>query len=250
MKYLNCLVLLGLISCSNAPIKKEIDPSTGYRTSGLEQFFLPEIPYWANFSASGECFKVNSFHYLDFIKLKEAYQLSYLQMIELQAQYNERLENYFRSTAVRFLKPVEEASFFSNTLEQVRGGVRSLKLPPVKEVEVIWLESFDVNELKKLALSDRFNEKLPILFSSCHSKQSLHQWLLQEGLEDVGFQTISAEWLSPYNSQMQLKAGLRIELTELLGKDMKIKVITFQNKQNNELVMSQGEKDVRNDEKR
>lgn len=238
MKYLNCLVLLALISsCGGAPVKKEIDPSTGYRTSGLEQFFLPEIPYWANFSASGQCFKASSFHYLDFIKLKEAYQLTYQQMIELQAQYNERLENYFRSTAVRFLKPVEEASFFSNTLEQVRGGVRSLKLPPVNEVEVIWLESYDVGELKKLAASDRFNEKLPILFSSCHSKQSLTQWLLQEGLEDAGFQTITAEWLSPYTSQIQLKAGLRVELAELLGKNIKIKVTTFQNKQTTELIL-------------
>ena len=237
MKYLNCLVLLALISCGGAPVKKDIDPSTGYRTSGLEQFFLPEMPYWANFSAPGQCFKANSFHYLDFIKLKEAYQLTYQQMIELQAQYNERLENYFRSTAVRFLKPVEEASFFSNTLEQVRGGVRSLKLPAVNEVEVIWLESYDVGELKKLAQSERFNEKLPILFSSCHSKQSLNQWLLQEGLENAGFQTITAEWLSPYNSQMQLKPGLRIELAELLGKNIKIKVTTFQNKQNTELIL-------------
>ena len=141
MKYLSCLVLLSLISCSGSSIKQTIDPNTGYRTSGVEQYFLPELPRWANFSAAGSCFKNSSFTYLNFPKIKEAYQLSYPEMVELQAQYNERLENYFRSTAVRFLKPVEEASFFSNTLEQVRGGVRSLKLPPVQEVEVIWLES-------------------------------------------------------------------------------------------------------------
>ncbi len=238
MKFLNCLVLLALISaCGGTPVKKEIDPSTGYRTSGLEQFFLPEMPYWANFSQPGKCFKATSFHYLDFMKLKEAYQLSYTEMVELQAQYNERLENYFRSTAVRFLKPVEEASFFSNTLEQVRGGVRSLKLPPVREVEVIWLESYDVNELKRLSKSERFNEKLPILFSSCHSKQSLNQWLMQEGLEDAGFQTITAEWLSPYSSANELKAGLRVELAELLGKNIKVTITTFQNKQTSELVL-------------
>ncbi len=237
MKYLNFLVLLSLISCGSGPVKKDIDPATGYRTSGVEQFFLPELPKWSNFSPVGNCFKSSSFTYLNFPKLKESYQLSYGEMVELQAQYNERLENYFRSTAVRFLKPVEEASFFSNTLEQVRGGVRSLKLPPVNEVEVIWLEGFTVSEIKTMAKSDRFDEKLPILFSSCHSKQSLAQWIGQEQLDDLGLYTLSAEWLTPYNSLGELKAGLRLELQELLGKKIKVTVTTSKNKPTTELIL-------------
>ena len=236
MKYLNCLVLLALISCGSEIVKKNYDTS-GYRTSGVEQFFLAELPSWANFSAAGGCFKTSSFHYLDFSKLKDAYQLNYPQMIELQAQYNERLENYFRSTAVRFLKPVEEASFFSNTLEQVRGGVKSFKLPQVNEVEVIWFESFTPDELKALAKSERFNEKLPILFSSCHSKQSLNQWIMQEQLEEVGFQTITAEWLSPFDSNAKLKAGLRLELSGLFPNNIKVTLTTAKNKQTTELIL-------------
>ncbi len=92
----------------------------------------------------------------------------------------------------------------------------------MQEVEIIWLESFDVAELKKLAKSERFNEKLPILFSSCHSKQSLAQWILQEQLEEVGFHTLTGEWLSPYNSKSEMRAGLKLELSELLGKNIKI----------------------------
>lgn len=237
MKYLSFLALLSLLSCGTSGPKQNIDPSTGYRTSGLEQFFLPELPEWANFSAPAGCFKKSSFTYLNFPKLKEAYQLSYLEMVELQAQYNERLENYFRSTAVRFLKPVEEASFFSNTLEQVRGGVRSLKLPPVKEVEVIWLESFTAKELKSLSQSERFNEKLPILFSSCHSKQSLNQWLAENHLEDSGFYLLTAEWLSPYNTLAEIKAGLHLELNELFGKNIKVTITSAKNKTATELLL-------------
>lgn len=237
MRYLNFLVLLTLISCSSSETKNGFDPSLTYRTSGVEQFFLPELPAWANFSAPGACFKSSSFQYMDFKRLKESYQLTYTQMIELQAQYNERLENYFRSTALRFLKPVEEASFFANTLEQVRGGVRSLKLPQVNEVEVIWLESFTAEELKKLAKSERFNEKLPILFSSCHSKQSLTQWLMQEQLDEAGFYLISAEWLSPYTAQGEAQAGLKLNLAQLLGEKMKITITTHNNKTTPELVV-------------
>lgn len=235
MKFLNCLVLLALISCSSAPTRKDLEAS-GYRTSGVEQFFLPELPKWSNFSQSGQCFKSNSFHYLDFRKLKESYQLSYAQMTELQAQYNERLENYFRSTAVRFLKPMEEASFFSNTLEQVRGGVKSMKLPPVKEVEVIWLESYPAAELKKLSESPRFDERLPVLFSSCHSRQSLNQWLMQEHLDNAGFYLLTAEWLSPFNVKGELQPGLSLHLSELFGADVKYTLNFFGNKTNTELL--------------
>ncbi|MBA2403128.1 MAG: hypothetical protein H0V66_00030 [Bdellovibrionales bacterium] len=237
MRFLSCLVLLALISCGSANTNKNNMDSAGYRTSGVEQYFLPELPQWANASAEGGCLKSSSFIYLNFPKLKESYQLKYQQMIELQAQYNERLENYFRSTAVRFLKPMEEASFFSNTLEQVRGGVRSMKLPPVKEIEVIWLESFTIAELKKLAQSERFNERLPVLFSSCHSKQSLTQWLAQEQLDEVGFYPLSAEWLSPYNSQGELKAGLKINLAEVFGPNIKITITAAKNKSTTELYL-------------
>lgn len=236
MRYLNFLVLLILISCGSSETKNGFDPSLSYRTSGVEQFFLPELPEWGNFSSAGACFKTSSFHYMNFKKLKEAYQLSYAQMIELQAQYNERLENYFRSTALRFLKPVEEASFFANTLEQVRAGVKSLKLPPVTEVEVIWLEAFTPAELKKIANSERFNEKLPILFSSCYSKQALTQWLMQEQLEEAGFYLLTAEWLSPYNSQTESQAGLKLDLAQLLGPNIKITLNT-NNKKTPELVV-------------
>ncbi len=197
---------------------------------------MPELPKWANFSQSGACYKASSFQYMDFSKLKENYQLTYAQMIELQAQYNERLENYFRSTAVRFLKPMEEASFFSNTLEQVRGGVKTLKLPPVKEVEVIWLESYTSAELKKLSQSSRFDERLPILFSSCHSKQSLTQWLMQEHLENAGFYLLTAEWLSPFNSNGEQNASLSLHLSELLGKNINYTLNIFGNKTNTELL--------------
>lgn len=237
MKSFVYLVLLTLISCSSSVMKKDMEDVTSYRTSGVEQFFLTQLPNWNNVSVQGHCFKKSSFYYLDFSKLREAYQLTYPEMIELQAQYNERLETYFRSAAVRFVKPVEEASFFSNTLEQVRGGVRSLKIPDVNEVQVIWFEGHTTDEIKKIARSEVINEKLPILFSSCHSKQSLTQWLMDEKLDDVGFHLITAEWLSPYSSQADLLPGLHLELAELLNKKIKISVLKNHQSEKSELLI-------------
>lgn len=231
MKYLSFLALLILISCSNGDVHEISD--TPYRTSGVEQYFLPELPAWANYSASGKCYKHHSFVYLDLAKLSQNYELSYAQMIELQAQYNERIENYFRSTTIRFLKPVEEASFFSNTLEQVRGGVRHFKLPRVSQVEVIWLEGYEsakqVGELKKMAFSGRFDEKLPVLFSTCLSRQDMNLWLSENNLDQAGFYLLSAEWLSPYGSEKDLKRGLGIEISKMLEGDVKVNVLVPKN---------------------
>ena len=231
LKCLSFSVLLFLLSCSTDGTRQIQDAP--YRTSGVEQFFLPELPGWANSSPSGKCFKSNSFQYLDFAKINGTYQLSYAEMIELQGQYNQRREDYFRSTAYRFLKPVEEASFFSNALEQVRGGVRSFRLPPVKEVDVIWLEGFiqnnKVEDLKKMAQTGQFDERLPIIFSSCLSHQRLTQWITENGFEQVGFYLLSSEWLSPYGSDLALKAGLRLEITRLLGNDVKVNMRLPQN---------------------
>lgn len=166
---------------------------------------------------------------MDFAKLSQSYQLTYPEMIELQAQYNDRLESYFRSTAVRFLKPVEEASFFANTMEQVRGGVRHFKLPDVKEVDVIWLDGFladnKVPEIIAMAKAGKFDSRLPILFSSCLSKQALSNWLSEQNLEQVGFYLLSAEWLNPYSSSLTLKPRLRVEINKLVNREIKINVI-------------------------
>jgi hypothetical protein len=230
MKYLSFSLLLILISCSNGKVR-EVSDDAPYRTSGLEQFFLAELPAWANHSASGECFKKHSFQYLDFAKLGSVYQLQYHELIELQAQYNQRLEAYFRSTAKRFLKPVEEAAFFSNTLENIRGGVRLFKIPTVANaVDIIWLDRYistnNVEEIKKMNQLGRFDERPPILFTSCFSKQDLNQWLLENNLDQVGFHTITAEWLSPYGSDLMLRPGLQIEIKKLLNENVKIKFIS------------------------
>lgn len=223
-KFLNCSLLLALFSCSGGEVRQKVDDS--YVTSGVEQFFLPELPGWANFSEAGRCYKSTSLQYLDFPKVSVNYQLSYPEMIELQGQYNERREDYFSSTAYRFLKPVEEAAFFSNAVEQVRGGVRHFKLPSVPQVEIIWLEGFvqhnKVDEIKKMATSGRFNERLPVLFSSCLSRQRLNQWIQEHDLSEAGFYMLSAEWLSPFGSNNQLQGGLRLEVMKLLNPGTKV----------------------------
>jgi hypothetical protein len=227
--YLNySVLLLSLISCSSSEVRQRINDAP-YRTSGIEQFFLPELPAWANYSSVGRCYKSSSFQYLDFPKVHASYQLSYAEMVELQAQYNERREDYFRSTAYRFLKPVEESAFFSNTLEQVRGGVRQFKLPKVSQADIVWLEGFTqgnkIADLRKMAKTGKFDERATVLFSSCLSRQMLNQWVQENGLENVGFYLLSAELLGPYDSKNNFHGGLKLEVSKMINPEVKVNII-------------------------
>jgi hypothetical protein len=229
MRYLNFFLLLTFISCSQGEVR-QID-EVGYRTSGIEQFFLPELPTWANHSASGMCFKKHSFHYLDFNKLSSVYQLNYLELLELQAQYNDRLESYFRSTTLRFLKPVEESAFFANTLENIKGGVRYFKLPEtVNKVVLIFLDRYIAlgreDEIRKMNEGGKFDEAVPILFSACLSRQDLNQWLIEKNLDQVGFYSLTAEWLSPFDSNLRVGPRISIEVKKLLRTNVEVRPVS------------------------
>jgi len=54
-------------------------------------------------------------------------------------------------------------------------------------------------------------------------------------LDEAGFYTLTAEWLSPYSSKAEMTAGLRLEIAELFGKDIKLTITTSQNKPITEL---------------
>jgi hypothetical protein len=228
-RYLNYLALLVLLSsCSFGYVKQDLE-TTSYSTSGMEQFFLPELPNWANYSELGRCYKSSSFQYMDFSRLSANYELSYAEMVELQGQFNERREHYFSTTAHKFLKPVEESSLFSNTLEQVRAGVRVFKIPSTAEVEVVWLEGFlqqnKLEELKGVIKSGRFDERPPILFSSCLSRHRLQKWVAENGLEQAGFYLLSAEWLTPFDQKSILGAGMRLDVSKLLAPGTKVRIL-------------------------
>jgi len=218
-RFLNYLVLILTISCGNAELKQHPDES--YYSSGIEQFFLAELPLWANFSVLGQCEKSSSIQYLNFSKLKINYELSYPEMVELQAQFNFKRESYFSHASQKFLKPVEEVSFFTNSLEQVKGGIKLLKLPKTSHVNIIWLENFLKNhkmeELGPILEGDQFLEYPTILFSSCMTRWKMEEFLKEKKVypEDVHF--VGADWLTPYDLTSELGPGLFVNLSKVIG---------------------------------
>lgn len=210
MKLIVYSLLLILISCGGAPTKDYKVPSdiTIYRGNGIEQFFLPELPKWGNRSQTGQCFRQFSVKYIDQEKLKLVHQLSYPEAIELQVQLNQKLEEYYENTVVKFLRPVEEAALFNNTLEQVKGGVKALKLPAVSQIELIWIDDYIMNNKEadfiKWANSSQFTENLPVLVSLCKTSTELKKWAQARNVDSVGLYYAGYEWLSPFTKDQTM----------------------------------------------
>lgn len=208
MKLAVYFLLLSLISCGTTTDYKVPDTVSVYRGNGVEQFFLPELPKWINRSGTGQCFRQFSVKYLDQEKLKFVHQLSYPESIELQVQLNQKLEDYYKNTTTKFLRPVEEATLFSNTLEQVKAGVKALNLPAVSQIELIWIDDYIQNNKEadfiKWANSSEFTENLPVLVSLCKTSAELKKWAQDRNVDSIGLYYAGHEWLSPYNKEQVL----------------------------------------------
>jgi hypothetical protein len=192
------ILLLFFISCTQTPVAQDPTPvnlDRTFQTAGVEQFFLPELPTWRQYSQNGECYLNQTKVNLDFSRLHSTYQLTLNQLIELQVQFFERMNVVGKERKMSRLNPREEAQFFYETLEKVRAGVKRIKLPNDLQVKFVWKES-------KLPIKFNPND---VLVSLCSSTHEIEDWLEKNypGLEHpyaLGF-----EALSVYNESFLLQ---------------------------------------------
>ena len=81
------VILILLIFCTSscqspyhAAEKKAINEV--YIASGAEQYFLPEMPNWANVSEVAECRLMDRIRFLDFSTLNKRYNLNFKKLIQ------------------------------------------------------------------------------------------------------------------------------------------------------------------------
>jgi len=203
----------------------------------VEKFFLPEIPAWANFSTFGSCYKSDSVLYLDFSKIKAEHDLSYKQMIELQALFNKKRMNYFEEVDKKFLKPVEELAFFANSLEQVKANDTLFKNYDTKKINIIWIESFlrtqEISKLTDILEEDSFIQFPTIIFSSCRSVENLENFLDSHDVDSDSLILIGPEMLTSFSVEGEKKPALEVNLNQLFGNDVNFELFNSENKENN-----------------
>lgn len=201
---------LSVLGCAHEPSPETI--VRPYQGAGYEQFFLPELPGWANGSLSAGCARSLSVRYVDHAALQRLQGLDFVQRVELQTQFNRKWHERY-GVFVKSLTPREEEVLFFETLERVRGGVRDLKFPAGRTTHLVWWDQLQVR-----AKAAQFLEKLAqqgnpiVLVSLCADAQSLDVWIEAQRLSELGLSTFGAESFGPYDMDANLRYGVQAPL--------------------------------------
>ncbi len=202
------LMMLLLLSACSSSVPDDDGSPAPFQGAGHEQFFLPELPHWANGSVAGRCQRAFSVRYLDYVALEKVHGLQYPSRVELQAQFNRRWRERFVGKTTLLLTPQEEAALFLEILGQVKGGLRELRFPVGVPFQLVWWDDLQARADFKAWLSRLADEGgAVVLLSLCEGSDGLEAWANQEGLGQLGLFTLGAEVLGPQRPDGTVLAG-------------------------------------------
>ncbi len=213
----------GQLSQEESPFEmKRRSVNDYYISSGAVRYFLPEIPYWANFSEVGSCHRETSIKYLDFEKVRQSLALSYEEAIHLQLMFNTMLSNRKVETKASHIPFKEEEQIFFKASERIQAGIRTFRLPKFKKINLVWID-YLINKnqrkrLRTLVNSDQFMSGHPVFVSLCKTREGLEQWMKESGLSNKNIRMVTYEMLSPYRLDNKLDTRYHLYLKEIFKK--------------------------------
>lgn len=226
MKAALLLTLFILFGCSsNSTVSSNQVLDNVYISSGVEQFFLTDMPYWANFSIAGSCLRKTPIRYMNFENINKSYDLKYDQILHLQHMLNKKLFAYKSSTGQNSLSPKDISYIFHNVYQQVLGESYEFISPKFKNVSVVWIDPFlnDTKKLKRILNRSDVLSGHPVLLSHCLSAYELEELSQSLKLESLGVKYLPAEFSTIYGQQIKKNPFFSFNISSLL-KDKNITV--------------------------
>ena len=213
------LALFLMSSCATTEkgmFKQDLDQV--YIGSGIEKYFLPDTPTWANFSQESRCKRTEPIRYVNFKDMHLSYSMDYEQLVQYQLMLNQKLENYKISTGRKTVFLKDENYIIFNVHQQILGGGREFIAPKFKTIHLISIDdslndSVRLKKLKKLMSSDSMGQGHPVFVSMCLSSFELDQFISKNGFNSMGVKGISQSMFSPYdiNFDMSYEYTLNVE---------------------------------------
>ncbi len=226
------LMLLNLVACSS-PQKSDSrkDINEVYIPSGAEQYFLPNLPRWANVSTAADCRRDQTIRFFDLAKLNQSYRLTYEQLMQFQLMFNHQLISQLKSLPPSVeLRPRDEEVLFFNTLEKIQGGDKLFLAPDFKEINLIWVDDA-VNDkgvlakLKKLMSSEAMDQGFPVFISSCLSLMELEKFVLELGFPETS-KMITAEVFTPFTTEFFLSTRTSVDVDRFFKDTQRLNLFT------------------------
>lgn len=213
------LSLFMLASCANENIKPH-SVENYFQSSGVEKYFLSEIPVWANFSENGACFRKEQIRFFNIEALMKSYAINYSAAIQIQATFNDEYLRLAKAkdTVVPFS---EEQLLFFKASDQVNSKIVFFEAPSFKKIHLIWVDGAEDTVIKKFLKSSVHDNGVPVLFSLCLTKREL-----ETKFSEQNFKMISTEMLSIYNEEGKKDPSFKIYLGQFFKADQEINFYT------------------------
>jgi hypothetical protein len=211
------LVLLG--SCSTH--LKPRDVAQYYVSTGVEKYFLSDLPEWANYSVSSGCYRTSGIRYFNIDALMKSYSLKYSDAIQIQASFNEEYLVLKKQPNVTVGLKEEEVIFFKAS-DKVSSRINFFEAPTFKQVHLIWLDEAlkgkkEEDKLKNFLQSSVHDNGFPVLISACLTKSEI-----EAKFPNVSVKAISAEMFSIYDRDGVRKPSIHIQLEGLFKPEQKL----------------------------
>ncbi|GAB4013239.1 MAG: hypothetical protein Fur0010_09930 [Bdellovibrio sp.] len=182
-----------------------------YLSRGPVRYFLSEIPYWANGSVSGQCFRKESSRFFDLKAVRQSYGLSYEEALQLQYAFNLELQQLKKLNTSGVLPLSQEEELFLQVSEKISSNIRSLQIPDYKKIHILWVDSIPLENrgkaVKKFINSEAGMSGFPMLLSFCYSSHELANWF-SENVGNMSVRFAGHELLSPYDNRSELTPEL------------------------------------------
>jgi hypothetical protein len=229
LKYILLTLIILFSSCSSHTLKNYERRNTKeyYDGIGVVQYFLAELPSWANFSSAGGCHRSVPVRYLHLQNVRNSFSLSYEEAIQFQLMFNELSYELMNKAAATYIPFKDEEKIFYTVLDKIKAGIRNFVKPKYKVVNLLWLDSAignkkQLRKIRSLIASKRFSTGHPVFVSLCMSQKELKSFVIKSGLKLDGAKYLTYEMLNPYNSENDLESVPMLELNKIFNKKQRI----------------------------
>jgi hypothetical protein len=220
-KNIALLFLIALAGCTSSGLKpRSVDQY--YVATGIEKYFLTDIPQWANFSQSAGCFRSSNIRYFDLAALMKSYSLKYTDALQIQGSFNEEFLAIKRQNNNSQISIKDEESLFYKASEKVNSKIIFFDPPTFKQIHLIWLDEALVGKkeedrLRNFLTSSVHDNGMPILISSCLTKDEI-----EKRFSGLTTKIISAELFSVYDEKGEKKPSMHINVREFFKPEQKV----------------------------
>ncbi len=210
-----------MLSCATTEegmFKQDLDQV--YIGSGIEKYYLPDVPDWANFSSEAKCKRNEPIRYINFKDMHASYSFDYEQLIQYQLMLNRRFAEYKKSTGRKTVFLKDESFLTFNVHQQILGGGREFIVPKFSRIHLVWIDEATQNKealkkLKSLMRSSKMLKGHPVFISMCLSSEELDDFITSNKFSESGVKGISQSMFSPYNTDFVLDYHYAIDMSKL-----------------------------------